>query len=192
MKASMRLTFTLVTFAFVAVAIVATADDCLPGFTFCPAKEGLKGSFADCTQATCDYQEGAPTMTCTCVVRSNVASSTSRDCKAGTEKALQSRYPNVSALGVCTSTTNPWGFCLDVKCDPGVDGKTKCVCTTVTSPDYGSSQYVIVGGSSESCASDVHVSSATPGQTFSATGFLRCKQPDVEVVDPKITWVSSP
>jgi hypothetical protein len=144
MKATMLLTFTLLAFSFVPTAVAA--DSCSPQFAFCPAREGLAGSFADCTQAPCEWKEGKSTMSCSCHVKSNVASTTSGVCKPGTKEALQSRYSLVDGMGVCTSATNRWGFCLDIKCGPGANGLTRCECTTVTSAEYSSKQYVIVGG----------------------------------------------
>ncbi|HWM90252.1 MAG TPA: hypothetical protein VN493_05750 [Thermoanaerobaculia bacterium] len=186
MKATMLFTFTLLALSFVSAA----DDSCSSQFTFCPPQEGLAGSFADCTQAPCEWKEGASTMSCTCRVKSNVASTTSGKCRLGTDKALQSRYSLVDSMGVCTSATNRWGFCLDIKCSPGVDGVTKCDCTMVTSKEYLSNQYVIVGGNPGTCATNY--SSATPSQVLAATAFLRCKQPNTKVVDPTIVWVDTP
>jgi hypothetical protein len=188
MKAALLSLFILLAFPFAPVA--AAADECSPQFTFCPPKEGLAGSFADCTQAPCEWKEGASTMSCSCRVKSNVASTTSGACQPGTKEALQSRYSLVDNMGVCTSGTNRWGFCLDIKCGPGVEGVTRCDCTTVTSSQYSSNQYVIVGGSPATCARDY--SSATPSQVLAATAFLRCKQPNAKVVDPTIVWVDTP
>ena len=171
-------------------ASAVTSDSCSSQFTFCPAMEGLAGSFADCTRAPCVWKEGQSTMSCACRVKSNVASTTSGACQPGTKEALQSRYSLVESMGVCTGATNRWAFCLDIKCSPGVDGRTICECTTVNSAEYSSSQYVIVGGSPETCSVDY--SSATPGQVFAATAFLRCKQPHALVMDPTIVWVATP
>jgi hypothetical protein len=131
-------------------------------------------------------------MSCSCRVKSNVAATTSGACKPGTNEALQSRYSLVDSMGVCTSTTNRWGFCLDIKCGPDIKGFTKCECTTVTSSGYSSNQYVIVGGNPGSCASNRYYSSATPSQVLDATAFLRCKQTSAKVVDPTIAWVITP
>jgi hypothetical protein len=188
MKATTLLTFTLLALSFASIA--AAADSCSPQFTFCPAKEGLAGSFADCTQAPCVWKDGMSTMRCSCRVKSNVASTTSGACKPGTKEALQSRYSLVDSMGVCTSATFHWGFCLDIKCSPDVNGMTQCDCTTVTSSEYSSNQYVIVGGNPGTCATNY--SSATPSQVLAATAFLRCKQPNTKVVDPTITWVATP
>jgi hypothetical protein len=188
MKTALFFTFTLLGLSFVSIA--ATTDSCSSQFTFCPAQEGLAGSFADCTQAPCEWKEGKSTMSCACRVKSNVASTTSGACQPGSKEALQSRYSLVDSMGVCTSATKRWGFCLDIKCSPGVDGWTKCDCTTVTSSEYASNQYIIVGGNPGTCAVDY--SSATPGQVYAATAFLRCKQPDTKVMDPTITWMATP
>jgi hypothetical protein len=188
MKSTLLLTLTLLTLSSVSSAIAA--DSCSPQFNFCPAQEGLAGSFADCTQAPCEWKEGMSTMSCTCRVKSNVASTTSGSCQPGTKEALQSRYSLIESMGVCTSATKRWGFCLDIKCSPGIDGWTRCDCTTVTSSEYASDQYVIVGGNPGTCAVDY--SSATPSQVLAATAFLRCKQPDAKVVDPKIVWLATP
>src|SRR5690606_23297600 len=133
-------------------------------FSYCPAMEGLAGSFADCTEAQCTWKEGASTMSCTCRVKSNVASTTSGDCKPGTNDALQSRYSLIDGMGVCTSATNKWGWCLDITCGPAVGGSTQCECTTVDSSQSSSTQYVIVGGDPGDCAANVYYSSATPSQ----------------------------
>lgn len=188
MKVAMFLTCSLLALSFVPCA--SAADSCSPQFTFCPAMEGLAGSFADCTQAPCEWKEGGSTMSCACRVKSNVPSTTSGTCQPGTKDALQSRYSLVESMGVCTSATNRWGFCLDIKCSPGVDGGTKCECTTVTSSAYSSNQYVIVGGNPATCS--VYYSSATPGQVLAATAFLRCKQPGAVVMDPTIVWLTTP
>jgi hypothetical protein len=188
MKTTMLLTFTL--FAFSSVSVAATTGSCSTQFNLCPAQEGLAGSFADCTQAPCEWKEGQSTMSCACRVKSNVASTTSGACQAGTKDALQSRYSLVESLGVCTGATKRWGFCLDIKCGPGIDGLTRCDCTTVTSSEYASDQYIIVGGNPGTCATDY--SSATPSQVFAATAFLRCKQPDKKVMDPTIIWLTRP
>ncbi|HTG32493.1 MAG TPA: hypothetical protein VLB76_06140 [Thermoanaerobaculia bacterium] len=190
MKATMPLAFSLLAFSFVPIAVAA--DSCSPQFAFCPAMGGIAGSFADCTQARCEWKEGMSKMSCSCRVKSNVASTTSEVCKPGTNEALQSRYSLVDSMGVCPSATNRWGFCLDIKCGPGVNGLVKCDCTTVTSPAYLSDQYIIVGGNPGSCSSDRYYSSATLSQVFAATAFLRCKQPHAKVVDPKIAWVAAP
>jgi hypothetical protein len=190
MKATMFLKFTLLAFSFTSCAVAD--DSCSSQFAFCPAMEGLAGSFADCTQAPCEWKEGTSTMSCSCRVKSNVASTTSGVCKPGTNETLQSRYSLVDSMGVCTSATNRWGFCLDIKCGPGVNGLTKCDCTTVTSSGFSSSQYVIVGGNPGSCVSNLYYSSATPSQVFAATAFLRCQQPKTKVVDPTIAWVATP
>lgn len=190
MKAAGFLTFTLLAFSFVPVA--GAADSCSSQFAFCSAREGLAGSFADCTQAPCEWKEGASIMNCSCRVKSNVASTTSGDCKPGTAEALQSRYSLVDSMGVCTSATNLWAFCLDIKCGPGVKGLTQCECTTVISSGYSASQYIIVGGKPGDCASNRYFSSATLSQVLDATAFLRCKQPDTPVVDPAVVWVSTP
>jgi hypothetical protein len=187
MKTTMLLAFTLLAFGFAPSAVAA--HSCSPQFAFCSAMEGLAGSFADCTQAPCEWNGKTSTMSCSCRVKSNVASTTSAVCKPGTNKALQSRYSLVASMGVCTSATSHWGFCLDIKCGPGVKGLVKCECTTVTSSKYSSDQYVIVGGSPDACASNY--SSATPSQVFAATAFLRCKQPDTKL-DPTIVWVATP
>lgn len=187
MKAALVCTFMLLTLS---TAPISAADQCSPQFHFCPAEEGLAGSFADCTQAPCDWKKGKSTMSCACRVKSNVASTTSGACRPGTKDALQSRYSLVESMGVCTSSTMRWGFCLDITCSPGIDGWTICECKTVTSSDFSSKQYVIVGGSPETCAVDY--SSATPGQVLAATEFLRCKQPDKRVEDPTIIWVAKP
>jgi hypothetical protein len=188
MKTTVLLTFALLTLSFASIAVAE--ESCSPQFNFCPAQEGLAGSFADCTQAPCVWKEGVSTMSCSCRVKKNVASTTSGACRSGTKDALQSRYSLVDSLGVCTSATKRWGFCLDIKCSPGVKGVTKCDCTTVTSAAYSSNQYVIVGGNPGTCATDY--SSATPSQMLDATAFLRCKQPKAKVVDPTITWVAKP
>ena len=184
------LTLTLLGLSFASIAFAA--DGCSSQFAFCPAREGLDGSFADCTQAPCEWKEGAATMTCSCRVKSNVASVTSGTCQKGTSKGLQSRYSLVEEMGVCTSATNRWGFCLDILCGPGINGLTRCDCTTVTSSKYSSKQYVIVGGSPGSCASNRYYSSATPSQVFDATAALRCQQPHAVVVDPPIVWLTTP
>jgi hypothetical protein len=194
-KTTKALTFTLLAFSFAPIAVAA--DSCLPQFSFCPAMEGLAGSFADCTQAPCEWKEGMATMSCKCRVKSNVAAVTTGGptggCKPGTKDNLQSRYSLVASMGVCTSATNHWGFCLDIKCGPGVNGFSKCECTVLTSSGYSSNQYVIVGGNPGSCASNLYFSSATPSQVLAATAFLRCQQPNnAEVVDPTITWVAKP
>lgn len=189
MKATMLVMFTLLAFGFVPSAVAA--DSCSPQFAFCPAMEGLAGSFADCTQAPCEWNGTKSTMRCSCRVKSNAASTTSGVCRPGTKEALQSRYSLVDKMGVCTGSTRHWGFCLDIKCGPGVDGWTKCDCTVATSKEYSSNQYVIVGGNPGTCASNY--SSATPSQVFAATAFLRCKQqPGTTVVDPTIVWVATP
>jgi quercetin dioxygenase-like cupin family protein len=171
---------------------VVAADTCSPQFSFCPAQEGLAGSFADCTEAPCEWKKGKSTMSCSCRVKSNVASTTSGACRPGTSESLQSRYSLVDTLGLCTSATNRWGFCLDIKCSPAVHGRTRCECTTVTSTAYLSNQYVIVGAGPGACASNRYSSSATPSQVLDATAFLRCRQPEAKVVDPTITWVAKP
>jgi hypothetical protein len=185
MKAATLLMFALLAFGFVSIA--GAADSCSTQFSFCPAKEGVEGSFADCTQAPCEWKEGSSTMSCFCRVKSNAASTTSGSCMPGTKEALQSRYSLVDSMGVCTSSTNRWAFCLDIKCGPGVDGMTRCECTTVTSSEYSSNQYIIVGGNPDTCKRPY--SSATLSQVFAATSFLCCKQPDKKVVDPAIAWV---
>lgn len=189
MKTTVLLAITLLASAF---ASVAAAESSSPQFSFCPAMEGLAGSFADCTQAPCEWREGMSTMRCYCRVKSNVASTTSGTCRPGTSEALQSRYSLVESMGVCTSAANRWGFCLDIKCTPGVDGQTQCDCLTVTSSAYSSNQYVIVGSGTGACASTEFYSSATPSQVLHATAFLRCKQPGTKVVDPTIAWVATP
>ncbi len=188
MKPTVLLTFMLLALGLVTGA--ASAATCSSQFAFCPAKEGLTGSFADCTQAPCEWKEGMSTMSCSCRVKSNVASVTSGACQPGAKESLQSRYSLVESMGVCTSSTSRWGFCLDIKCGPDVNGTTKCDCLTVTSAQYSSNQYVIVGGNPGTCAS--YYSSATPSQVFAATAFLRCKQPNSKVVDPTIAWVATP
>jgi hypothetical protein len=190
MKTTVLLTFTLFAFSFVHRA--TAADSCSTQFALCPAAEGLAGSFADCTQAPCEWKKGASTMTCSCRVKSNVASTTSGSCKPGTKEALQSRYSLVDSMGVCTSSTNRWGFCLDIKCGPGVNGLTQCKCTTVTSPEYLSKQYILVNRPPGACAPSQYYSSATLSQVFAATAFLRCKQPNAKVGDPRISWVATP
>lgn len=187
MRFTVPLTLILLVFGFVTSA--AAADSCSSQFVFCPAADGLAGSFADCTQAPCE-QVGMSTMSCSCRVKSNVASVTSGVCQPGTKDSFQSRYSLVDTMGVCTSSTRRWGFCLDVKCGPEVNGTTKCTCLTVTSSEYSSNQYVIVGGNPGTCSTSY--SSATPSQVLAATAFLRCRQPDKRVVDPTIVWVASP
>lgn len=194
MKTTMLLTVTLLAFGFVPTAVAA--DNCFPHFAFCPAAEGLAGTFADCTKAPCTWKEGASTMSCKCLAKSNAASTTQapplgEGCKAGTSSNLQSRYSLVDSMGVCTSATNRWGFCLDIKCGPAdSSGYSYCDCTAVTSSGYSSNQYVIVKGNSGFCAANQYYSSATPSQVFAATAFLRCKQPNTGVVDPTIVWVA--
>jgi len=190
MKATMLLMLILILLAFSFSTSAVASDSCSSQFAFCSAEEGLAGSFADCTQAPCEWKKGMSTMSCSCRVKSNVASVTSGVCQPGTKESLQSRYSLVDQMGVCTSPANRWGFCLDIKCGPGVNGTAKCDCLTVTSSEYSSNQYVIVGGSPRTCTS--YYSSATPSQVFAATAFLRCKQPNKKVIDPTITWVATP
>jgi hypothetical protein len=190
LKTTLLLTLTLLAFSCIPGA--CATDSCSPQFAFCPPQDGLAGSFADCTQAPCEWKEGSSTMSCACRVKSNAASVTSGVCKPGTSESLQSRYSLVDSMGLCTSATNRWGFCLDIKCSPGVNGVTRCDCTTVTSPEYSSNQYVIVGGNPGTCAPNVYYSSATPSQVFSATAYLRCRQPNTTVVDPTIIWLANP
>lgn len=162
------------------------ADD--GGTVACPAMPGTAGTFADCTKAKCSWDGQSKLMDCPCVVKDDVASVTSGECMDGTDRVLQSRYPGVASMGICTSATNYWADCLGVQCGPDHDGGTRCACRVTTSKDMPPGQYVIVGvskdGAPAACASDVYYSSAAPGQVFAASSVLGSGTPAISWVYP--------
>lgn len=163
--------------------------DSLSELRLCPAEPGIGGTFADCTRAKCRWDGETRDMTCTCVVLENTTAVTTGGCRPGTERSLESRYPGVAAIGVCTSATNFWGDCLGVPCGPDADGVTECACRVTTSQnDPPANQYVIVGtgaeGAAEACSSGVYASSATPSGVFQASSVLGSGSPAISWVYP--------
>ena len=172
---------------------IAAADDTI---TYCPT-----GTFADCTEARdCrpgQTSTGEDAYLCRCPTREG-DSVTTGGCTAATAETAQSRYPGVASMGVCTSVTNEWADCLGVPCQATADSSdVECVCNVARSNEIASTQYVIVGvaeaGAAQVCASDMHNSSATPGQVFDATSVLRsgrAAQPSgPETLDPELSWI---
>lgn len=162
--------------------------------TYCQAE-----SFADCTQAENCAPGDSGIAVCSCV-SADSDSVTTGGCQPAAAGKLQSRYPGVPQMAVCTSATNEWADCLGVACDVDENGTPQCYCKVATSAPLSSEQYVIVGAgwdaAGQVCASDVRNSSATPGQVFDATSVLRrgrSRTADETVTsDPTISWVYTP
>lgn len=151
-------------------------------------------TYADCTEAAHCTEKSAEIAECKCDVKS-ADSVTTGGCTTP-EGGLQSRYPGVPLMGVCTSETKRWADCLGVDCGPEDHGKSKCQCKIATSPEALSEQFVIVGRpwdqAQQFCTEDLQ-SSATPGQVFQATTVLRQGREEAggsgEVTkDPAISW----
>ncbi len=154
--------------------------------TLCPAEKGVAGTFADCTKSQCDWDGTSRVMSCPCVVREDIDSMTTGKCQKGTDQILESRYPGVPGLGICSSATNVWGNCLGVECRRGRGGVPVCACIVTSSEENDAEQYVISGvgpdGAAAACSSDVYYSSATMQNVVVGSQLM-------DLPFPKILWV---
>lgn len=185
--------------AFAAVSASVGAQE----LVYCPAS-----TFADCTQAK-DCQtanagskqhakQEIAVCTCQSVTKDSV---TIGKCMPPEEDGkLQSRYPGVPAVGVCTSPSKAWAACLGVDCSPAsAEGETTCKCTVDQASQWDSQQFITTttqwADAEDTCTVGI-ISSATVGQLFQSTVVLRQGRQQAssgsETEDPVLTWVYPP